>query len=261
MSVGEQRISQTDEMTAWPWRSEEEELQAPPSPKERMLSAMLGAVAELGYAKASVAEVLERAGAARQSFYNEWGNREDCFVEAHSIGMEIFVDRVFDAGAEQKGWRERLRAGLTQLLDLVVQDPETARALFVEVHACRPALPTYYAALDRFADALDKAREEPGLAQSDPPPRTGAIVVGGIEQIIRLEVIEESSENVWRLLPDLMHFAVLPYLGPEAAQAELASAPLAPSAEGAHRRREKERRELNARIPATNGHRAKGAPR
>ena len=57
-------------------------------------------------------------------------------------------------------------AAMTRLLDLVIQEPTTARALFVEVHACRGALPAYYEALDRFAAALDRQGREEASAES-----------------------------------------------------------------------------------------------
>jgi len=216
-----------------------------------MLEAMIEAVGEVGYTAASVGEVLERAGTARQSFYNEWANREACFVEAHRQAIGEFADRVVEAGSDAASWRAGLRAAMTRALELVIADPSRARALFIEVHCCRPALPAYYETLDRFATELDRGREDGQGVEPEPPLRTGAIVVGGLEQIIRVEVIEGASENAWRILPELMHFAVLPYLGPQAAQAELASAPLAPPRPAAGDRRT----EGDKPMPAANGDR------
>src|SRR6516162_10790620 len=51
--------------------------------RERILSAVAEAVAELGYAEMSVEAIVVRAGVSRRTFYEHFKNKEDAFLAAY----------------------------------------------------------------------------------------------------------------------------------------------------------------------------------
>src|SRR4051795_1190781 len=95
--------------------------------RERLLAAMLRATAEIGYRELSVQDVLERAGVSRPTFYEHFGNKEDCFLAAFDAAAARLRDRV-EAAASEGGerWRDRLRMGLEELLRFVDAEPDAA---------------------------------------------------------------------------------------------------------------------------------------
>jgi AcrR family transcriptional regulator len=48
-----------------------------------MLLGMVEAVADKGYAKTTVADVLTRARASRETFYEHFANKQECFLAAY----------------------------------------------------------------------------------------------------------------------------------------------------------------------------------
>ena len=62
------------------------------SQRQRMLHAMADAVAEKGYVKTSVADVLVRAGVSRATFYTQFADKEDCFRASYESIAELLAD-------------------------------------------------------------------------------------------------------------------------------------------------------------------------
>lgn len=191
--------------------------------RERVLAAMLRAVAELGYRDASVQDVLDRAGVSRPTFYEHFANKEDCFLAGFDAAAERLRDRV-EAAASEGGedWRDRLAMGMEALLAFLAAEPDAARTLVVEARAASPAaLRRRDQLLDRFTKCIDA---QVGSELSEPPSAIAAAgVVGGIEAVLYSRVNNGEFDDLESLMPSLMYFAVLPYAGHEAAGRELAA--------------------------------------
>jgi len=193
--------------------------------RERILVAILRATAELGYREMNVQDVLVRAGVSRPTFYEQFKNKEHCFLTAFDSVAAKLRRRVDGAVATAEGsWRERLRAGMEELLGFVAEEPDAAATLVVEARAaCPAALACRDELLDHFAACLDRnVRGElpEGFA---PSAISAAGVVGGVEALLYSRLNREETADLDSLLPSLMYFAVLPYEGHEAAAEELAA--------------------------------------
>ena len=202
-------------------------VRAPGPVRERLLDAMLLAAADVGYEHVAVRHVVGRARAGRQSFYTYFENKDDCFAQAYAEAIDRLYDRVLGAARERTDWREGLRAGLAELLGFCDEEPQVARALFIEVHAAGgEALVKRNEVMERFARAIDSGREEAPVP-SKAPAVTGTFMVGAIETMICTRLMDGEPEKIRDLLPGILHFVVLPYFGEKAAWEELTAAPLA----------------------------------
>jgi AcrR family transcriptional regulator len=193
--------------------------------RERLLAAMLRATAEIGYRDVSVQDVLERAGVSRPTFYEHFGNKEDCFLAAFDSAASRLRERIEGASSDGENWRERLRAGLDELLRFVAEDPDAAMTLIVDGRAaCPQALTRRDELLDHFASCLDtQVRTETPESEPAPTAIAAAGIVGGIEALLYSRLNRGEADDVRSLLPSLMYFAVLPYEGHEVASEELLS--------------------------------------
>ncbi|HEV7770114.1 MAG TPA: TetR/AcrR family transcriptional regulator [Solirubrobacterales bacterium] len=193
--------------------------------RERLLAAMLKAVAEIGYRDVNVQDVLDRAGVSRPTFYEHFSNKEDCFLaafDATAVRLRAGVAAAADEGGDN--WRDRLRFGLRALLRFAVEQPDAARALIVEARGASPAAVLRRdALLEHFGARIDgKARElVPG---ADGSAIKAAGVVGGIETLLYSRINKGQTEDLESLLPSLMYFVVLPYEGHEVASEQMAVA-------------------------------------
>lgn len=163
------------------------------SQRTRLIDAIAAVVAEKGYAATTVADVVERAGVSRRTFYEQFADREACFLAAYDAGLAAVLERIRGAVESQAqagaGWRDRARAGVEAFLALLASEPAFAQALQVEILTAGPA------ALDRRAGMLvmfsgvwrnvhEQARaEEPALAPL--PDEVFTILTAGLEELIR----------------------------------------------------------------------------
>ncbi|MEV4258826.1 TetR/AcrR family transcriptional regulator, partial [Spirillospora sp. NPDC049652] len=65
--------------------------------RDRLYAAMAEAMAERGYVRTSVEDVLKRAVVSRQSFYRLFDSKLDCFMGAFERAGEILVAHVLEA--------------------------------------------------------------------------------------------------------------------------------------------------------------------
>jgi AcrR family transcriptional regulator len=195
--------------------------------RERLLAAMIAKVTEVGYGSLTVQNVLTRAGISRPTFYEQFADKEDCFLAAFDASARRMRERIEDSVATTgPEWRDRLRGGIAALLGFINEEPDAARIVIVEARASTPVgLRRRDALLDHFAACIDALVRE----DLDEPPSAiaAAGVVGGIESVLYARLQKGETDDIETLVPSLMYFAVLAYAGREAAREELDDAALA----------------------------------
>ena len=194
--------------------------------RERLLAAMIGAVTESGYSTLTVQNVLTRAGISRPTFYEQFEDKEDCFLAAFDASAKRMRESI-EAGVADSGpgWREQLRSGIAALLRFIAEEPGEARVVIVEARASSPGgLRRRDELLDHYAACIDTLVRED--LDETPSAIAAAGIVGGIESVLYAR-LQKGESDLDALLPSLMYFAVLTYAGREVAGEELDDAALA----------------------------------
>ena len=187
--------------------------------RQRILRGMLEAVGRQGYEQTAVQDAITHAGLYRQAFYDNFEDKEDCYLHALDAGLEWVEIAMRKAAAGEPSWRGQLRGALAGLLSFLDEQPEIGRALFVEVHAAgERAVERRTLAMERAAEMMDGARQESDEAA---PAISAEAVVAGILAVLHTRLAAHQTEGFADLLPELMYLAVLPYFGAEAAAAEM----------------------------------------
>jgi AcrR family transcriptional regulator len=195
-----------------------------PPKRQLILDGMLEAVGAEGYERTSVRTVLDRTGVYRQAFYDNFADKDDCYLQAFEAGTERLEALVKAAAAGERTWQGQLRAGLAALLDFLDAEPDLGRGLIVEVHAAgAEALAKRATAMQRATEFLDSARGALPEAES-PPAIAPEGIAAGIHAVIHSRLAAGADDGFRKLLPEFMYFAVLPYFGAEAASAEMQAA-------------------------------------
>jgi AcrR family transcriptional regulator/DNA-binding MarR family transcriptional regulator len=194
-----------------------------------MLAAMAEVASGRGAANVTVADVVARSGVSRRTFYEQFADREECFLAAFDEAIERACDSVlpaYDAGGR---WRERIRSALTALLQFLDEEPFRGRLLVVETLGAGPAaLRRRQQALARIIAAVDegrseaKAGEEEAKTRAGPPPLTAEGVAGAVLAVVHTRMLERDTGSLLGLANQLMAMIVLPYAGAAAARHELA---------------------------------------
>ena len=184
----------------------------------RIINALADEVAEKGYRAVTVADVVRRAGIARNTFYDNFSSKQDCFLATLDYALEEALRRIVDAATEVESWQMRVRAGVAAFLGYVASEPALARTCLVESLSAGPeSLQRYEESLQKFLPLFRIGRKVSPRGDQLPPTLEEAIA-GGIFWIIYNRIVLGETEQIERLLPELVEFALTPYIGAEAAK-------------------------------------------
>jgi AcrR family transcriptional regulator len=191
--------------------------------RARMIAAMIDVVSERSRANATVAHVVARSGVSRRTFYEVFGDFEDCFLAALDQSVAQASEYVLGAYDPSARWRVRIRAALVGLLEFLEDEPAMGRLCIVEtLGAGRKVHDRRMRVIDRVTAAVDEGRNEAKTARAL-PPLTAEGVVGGVLSVLHARLVAGDGAPLRELTGPLMGMVVLPYLGPAAAQKENAA--------------------------------------
>jgi AcrR family transcriptional regulator len=105
--------------------------------RARMMRGMAEAMAEAGYVGTTVADILERSGVSRETFYQQFASKVDCFMAVFDTAASILFDRLDEL--EHEGTPlQRFERSFGRYLDTLADNLPYARLLLVEVYAAGP---------------------------------------------------------------------------------------------------------------------------
>src|SRR4029077_16201783 len=133
--------------------------------------AMVEVCGERGAGNVTVAHVVERSGVSRRTFYEQFDDREACFLAAIVRVIGRIAARVVPAFDGEVRWRDRVRAGLGELLVFFEEDPAIGRLCVVEtLGAGDRALERRSSITGVLIDGIDRVRTETGRRSRGDPP-------------------------------------------------------------------------------------------
>jgi len=183
--------------------------------RERLIAGLTEALYEVGYKKTTVSLIGARASVSKSDFYKHFESKDECFFAAYEAAIERIRGEVLGACSRHEvgGWSARVRDGIAALLTLLAADPALASISLVEgLRAGRGIYDRYQAAVESFIPYLREGAPE--APDGGPVPEaTDEAVVGGIASLLGRRVLAGEAERIDELLPDVLEFALTPYLG------------------------------------------------
>lgn len=184
--------------------------------RERLLGAAVAAFADKGYDGTRVADVLAIAGVSRQTFYQHFANKHECYMATLDSSLKM-AGAAMLAGYERTSgtWNERLEAMLQLLMELVIAQPAAFRMALVEVHAAgRDALEL----LETMSDGVERSvmstlRDSPD--QSGLPREAVRGILAGVRKMIYTRVREGREDELPALVPGMLEWALCYRTPPE----------------------------------------------
>ncbi|QKG24385.1 TetR/AcrR family transcriptional regulator [Actinomadura verrucosospora] len=115
--------------------------------RSRLCAAMAEVMAEKGYVATSVADVLQRSGVSRQSFYQVFDSKLDCFMAAFDVARELLLQHLMEmVGGDEHGLAadaardpmDRFEHAFTAYLEALAIELPYTRLFLIEVYAAGP---------------------------------------------------------------------------------------------------------------------------
>ena len=100
--------------------------------RARLYGGMIESIAQRGYARTTVAHVIGLAGVSRRAFYEQFSNKEECFLATYDIVVARSRKLVLEAWASERGWANRLHASCKTFLDDIVEEPKGAHLVLID---------------------------------------------------------------------------------------------------------------------------------
>jgi AcrR family transcriptional regulator len=167
----------------------------------RLLAAMVAAVAENGYERTTVSDVVEMSGVSRTAFYRHFANKQECFVTAVDETLRFAFAIVSEAYEQPEAWDDRLVAAFDAFVGQIVEQPAAARVCFLEVYvagdtaveqAARAAGTFEQMIADEFARAPEYA-ELPRIVIHG--------LIGGVRKVIFRRLLQRNESELTELAP------------------------------------------------------------
>ncbi|MFI4990244.1 MAG: TetR/AcrR family transcriptional regulator [Solirubrobacterales bacterium] len=175
----------------------------------RLALAMIECVDEGGYRSTRVADVIARAGVSRKTFYEHFGNKQDCLLATYDFIAAEGMRQIEAAYHAASGWPERAEAAIGALFDSAIANPGALRLSLLEITAIGPAgiarrarTIKHYESFIR--DALELA---PGAGAGTVADVSLKAIVGGLNRALYRRVLRGDGEELRALVPDLVAWA------------------------------------------------------
>jgi AcrR family transcriptional regulator len=192
--------------------------------RDRLLAAVAPTMAEKGYAKLTVKDLIDRAGVSRRTFYQLFDDKLDCVFAAHHAAFSRLNNVIVDACAAEVEWADGVVAAIGGALEFATAQPDEMRLILVSSQASEPALARRgRASHDQLAGLLRSGRRRHETAGT-PLPSVEQAIVGAAMSLVADRLLAGEVEGIPRLAPELAEIVLTPYLGAEAARQAAARA-------------------------------------
>jgi AcrR family transcriptional regulator len=164
----------------------------------RLTDGLAAAIAEKGYAATTIADVVRHAHVSKRTFYEQFADKEACFLALYSETSDELLALISEAAAAPGAWQQRVDAAARAYFERLAAQPALLRAALVEIQAAGPRARRLRRDVQRrYADLLRElselaAGEEAAIRPLS--PRLATAVVGGLNELM-LEAVEQGEEE------------------------------------------------------------------
>lgn len=138
----------------------------PEGSRGRMIAAMLELAGEQGYAATTVADVIARAGTSRKTFYEQFEDKDACFLATAEEVARDWIERAQSAVSNADGAEEAMKAFVRALFEAALASPPALRMIAVEMTAVgQTGIERRERALKQLGTILGETLQ--GLAEED----------------------------------------------------------------------------------------------
>jgi AcrR family transcriptional regulator len=162
-----------------------------------------------GFADATAEAIAREAGMSKATFYEHFGNKEECILALFDAAIDVVVAGIAQAAIDHGGDTPQGRVGASVRAFLAVVDafPDQAQTLLVEIIGAGPrAAERRDAALTRVAEFIDEANRvdaESGLVDRLASPHDAFAIVGAIVELASRQLRTKDPGDIRELEPVL----------------------------------------------------------
>jgi AcrR family transcriptional regulator len=154
----------------------------------RLIEGLAAAIAEKGYAAATIADIVAHARVSKRTFYEHFSDKETCFLVSYQVASDRALAAVASAVDPDRPSLEQIDVAARAYMGVLEENPALTRAFLLEIHAAGPrAMKLRRQILEQFAAMLRNLvqvgrKQHPELRPLSPAMSTA--LVGGINELV-----------------------------------------------------------------------------
>lgn len=161
----------------------------------RLFDGLASSVAERGYRATTVADIVRHARTSKRTFYSEFTDKEQCFVELLRADHEQLLVAIRTAVDPESDWRVQIRQAATAYVDHIGARPEITLSWIRELPALGATVRSIQrAAMSGLTELLVDLSDSPGFRRAELAPvrrELAVILLGGLRELTALTVEDE----------------------------------------------------------------------
>ncbi len=171
--------------------------------RARLLEGMASAVSEKRYGEITVADVVRHARVSKRTFYENFPDKEACFLATYqAVSLELMA-RIASAATEEPAGEAQLETATRAYFTALAERLPLVRAFLSEIHAAGPvALAMRREIHQRFATLLQALVARARLTRPEILPLSpdmATALVGAINELVLLHVEQGRTERLTSL--------------------------------------------------------------
>jgi AcrR family transcriptional regulator len=100
--------------------------------RARLYGAMIEAIDRQGYKATTVAHVIALAGVSRRAFYEQFANKEDCFLATYDIAVARAKKRMLEGWMSERGWANRMHRACQAFVEDSIKNTKATRLVLID---------------------------------------------------------------------------------------------------------------------------------
>jgi AcrR family transcriptional regulator len=172
--------------------------------RARIYGGMIESVAQRGYHATTVAHVIGLAGVSRRAFYEQFANKEECFLATYDIVVARARKRVLDAWQGERGWANRIHASCKALLDDAAEAPKGPRLVLVDSLGIGPKARERMQLASFTFERLIAAAFAVSPDGVGFPQLTARGIVGGVRHVAFVRLHEQRERELLSLTDEIL---------------------------------------------------------
>jgi AcrR family transcriptional regulator len=162
--------------------------------RRRLFAAAAAVFSRSGYADATAEAIAREAGMSKATFYEHFGNKEDCIVALFDTATDVVLEAMRAAGERSAGesGELRIRATIYAFLQALADFPNEAQTLLVEIVGAGPRAmerrDRALAAVAQYIDDFNRADAERGAAPRLASPDDAYAIVGAVVELASRQI-------------------------------------------------------------------------
>lgn len=183
-------------------RRDASSISTPEAPDSRLLQALAEVVADKGLGAVTVADVVRVAGVSKRTFYEQFADKDVCFLTLYRLASASALDTLRAAVQPALPWQTQVETALRAYFAHLSAGPRLLRTLFVEIHHLGEAgAVARREVMTSLAGFMCETVNRDRPAEQALSPAMAMAAVGAITELV-LQAIERNEQaELERLVP------------------------------------------------------------